>query len=68
MHYMPCSSQTVSEILPENYTMEKCFFPQTYNSFSNGLILCYMRWIYDSLLLEELMHLHVHFPRIALLL
>ena len=40
---MPCSSQIISEIIPEIHTMEKCFF-QTYNS-KNDLILCFVRFI-----------------------
>ena len=36
---MPCSSQIISEMLPEIHTI-KMLFSQTYNSLSNNLILC----------------------------
>ena len=37
---MPCSSQCISEMLPDIRTMNKCHF-QTCKSISNNLILCY---------------------------
>ena len=37
---MPCSPRIISEMLSEIHTVQKCFFSQTYNSFSNDLIRC----------------------------
>ena len=38
---MPCSSQIISEMLPEIHTMEKLDVFQIYNSFSSNVILLY---------------------------
>ena len=39
---MPCSSQIISEMLPEIHTIELCDFSQIYNALSNSLILCFI--------------------------
>ena len=36
IHYMPCSSHILSEMLPETHTMVKCDFSKIYNSVSNN--------------------------------
>ena len=46
---MECSSQMISEMLPEIHTLEKFDFLKKYNPFSNNFILCLV-WSSDLLL------------------
>ena len=46
IQYMPCSSEIISEMLPEFFIQWKREFSQICNLFSNNLILCILWNLY----------------------
>ena len=53
MQYMPCSSQIISEMLPEIRSIEKVLFSQTFKSFSNDLILFFLSNYHTSIFFQR---------------